>query len=100
MDLTGIPADGPRAFSTDSFKPRLTAAGRSHPVTSLSLDVKANEARWAALPPLQGINRVARLMPGASALACASQPECQRRQAGARAGGERRGLGSYLGLAD
>jgi len=68
VDLTGIPADGPRAFSTDSFKPRLTAAGRSHPVTSLSLDVKANEARWAALPPLQGINRVARLMPGASAL--------------------------------
>ena len=68
VDLTGIPADGPRAFSTDSFKPRLTAAGRNHPVTSLSLDAKANEARWAALPQLQGINRVARLMPGASAL--------------------------------
>jgi uncharacterized membrane protein len=68
VDLTGIPPDGPRAFSTDSFKPRLTAAGRNHPVTSLSLDPKANEARWAALPPLQGINRVARLQPGASAL--------------------------------
>ena len=68
VDLTGIPTDGPRAFSTDSFRPRLTAAGRSHPVTSLSLDSKANEARWAALPPLQGINRVARLQPGASAL--------------------------------
>ncbi len=68
VDLTGIPAEGPRAFSTDSFKPRLTAAGRNHPVTSLSLDPKANEARWAALPPLQGINRVARLQPGASAL--------------------------------
>ena len=68
VDLTGIPAEGPRAFSTDSFKPRLTSAGRNHPVTSLSLDPKANEARWAALPPLQGINRVARLQPGASAL--------------------------------
>jgi uncharacterized membrane protein len=68
VDLTGIPLDGPRAFSADSFKPRLTAAGRNHPVTSLSLDPKANEARWAALPPLQGINRVARLQPGASAL--------------------------------
>jgi len=68
VDLTGIPPDGPRAFSTDSFKPRLTVAGRSHPVTSLSLDPKANEARWAALPPLQGINRVARVQPGATAL--------------------------------
>jgi uncharacterized membrane protein len=68
VDLTGIPSDGPRAFSTDSFKSRLTAAARNHPVTSLSLDPKANEARWAALPPLQGINRVARLQPGASAL--------------------------------
>ena len=45
VDLTGIPSDGPRAFSTDSFKPRLSAAGRNHPVTSLSLDPKANEAR-------------------------------------------------------
>jgi uncharacterized membrane protein len=68
VDVAGIPAEGPRAFSTDSFKPRLTAAGRNHPVTSLSLDPKANEARWAALPPLQGINRVARLQPGATAL--------------------------------
>jgi uncharacterized membrane protein len=50
VDLSGIPSDGPRAFSTDSFKPRLSAAGRNHPVTSLSLDPKANEARWAALP--------------------------------------------------
>jgi len=68
VDLTGIPGEGPRAFSADSFKPRLTAAGRNHPVTSLSLDPKTNEARWAALPPLQGINRVARVQPGASAL--------------------------------
>jgi len=31
VDVAGIPAEGPRAFSTDSFKPRLTAAGRNHP---------------------------------------------------------------------
>ena len=68
VDVAGIPAEGPRAFSTDSFKPRLTAAGRNHPVTSLSLDPRANEARWAALPQLQEINRVARLQPGATAL--------------------------------
>ena len=68
VDLSGIPAEGARSFSTDNFKPRLTPAGRNHPVTSLSLDPKANDLRWAALPPLQGINRVARLQPGATAL--------------------------------
>jgi uncharacterized membrane protein len=68
VDLTGIPASGERSLTTDTFKPRLTPEGRGHPVTSLSLDGKVNEARWAALPPLEGINRVARLRPGASAL--------------------------------
>jgi hypothetical protein len=68
VDLSGIPAEGTRSYSTDNFKPRLTPAGRNHPVTALSLDPKANEARWSALPPLQGINKVARLQPAASAL--------------------------------
>jgi uncharacterized membrane protein len=68
VDLTGIPPSGERSLTTDTFKPRLTPEGRGHPVTSLSLDPKINEARWAALPPLEGINRVARLSPGAAAL--------------------------------
>lgn len=68
VDLTGVAHDGPEAFSTDTFKPRLTAEGKSHPVTSFSLDPRANEARWAALPSLAGINRVAGLLPGAHAL--------------------------------
>ena len=68
VELDGIPRDGPASFSTDSFRPRLTPEGRTHPVTSLSLDEKINEARWAALPQLTGINRVAGLRPGARAL--------------------------------
>ncbi len=68
VDLTGIPEDGPAAFTTDTFKPRLTAAGRLHPVTALSLDERSNQARWASLPPLTGLNRVAGLRPGAHAL--------------------------------
>jgi uncharacterized membrane protein len=68
VDLEGIPASGERSMTSDSFKPRLTGEGRVHPVTSLSLDIKANEARWTALPALEGINRVARLRTGASAL--------------------------------
>ncbi len=68
IDLEQIPPTGERSFTKDSFKPKLTAEGRSHPITSLSLDVHTNEGRWAGLPPLEGINRVARLRPGASAL--------------------------------
>lgn len=68
VELAGVPRDGPGALSTDTFKPRLTSEGRTHPVTSLSLDEHTNESRWAELPPLWGINRVAGLRPGARAL--------------------------------
>jgi uncharacterized membrane protein len=68
VNLAGIPHEGPGAWTTDTFRPRLTAEGRTHPVTSLNLDEKANRTRWAALPPLVGINRVAGLRPGARSL--------------------------------
>lgn len=68
------PAPPPGATATDheltvdSFRPRLTAEGRSHPVTSLVLDPRENELRWGKLPPLDGVNRVPRLRSGAVAL--------------------------------
>jgi uncharacterized membrane protein len=68
VELAGIAADGPGAFTTDTFRARLTPEGRTHPATALSLDVRTNEARWAALPQLVGINRVAGLRPAARAL--------------------------------
>jgi uncharacterized membrane protein len=66
--LNGIPVDGPGSFTTDEFRPRLTPEGRTHPVTALSLDEHDNAQAWAALPALEGINKVAGLMPGARAL--------------------------------
>ncbi len=68
VDLDGIPASGERAMIKDAFKPRLSPEGKSHPVTALHIDPAVNEARWAALPALEGANRVARLRPGAAAL--------------------------------
>jgi uncharacterized membrane protein len=68
VDLSGIPPDGGGSYTTDPFHPRLSKAGQDHPVTVLSLDEKENRERWAALPPLVGINRVSGLMPGAHAL--------------------------------
>src|SRR5207237_8076325 len=57
-----------QAMAADRFTRRLTDEGRGHPVDSRSLEPRTNEARWAAPPPLEGINRVLRLRPGASAL--------------------------------
>jgi uncharacterized membrane protein len=68
VELEGIPPVGDRSVTRDSYRPKLTSAGRSHPVTSLSLEPRTNEARWSALPPLEGMNRVGRLKPGATAL--------------------------------
>ncbi|HET6148747.1 MAG TPA: glutamine amidotransferase [Polyangia bacterium] len=62
------PTGGDRDVTVDAFRPRLTAEGRTHPVTSLVLDPRENEARWGKLPALDGINRVPRLRPGAAAL--------------------------------
>jgi uncharacterized membrane protein len=56
------------ALTTDSFKPRLTPEGHTHPITSLVLNPRENEAGWARLPALEGINRVPRVKPGAATL--------------------------------
>ncbi len=55
-------------LTTDAFKPRLSPEGRTHPITSLSLDPHENEARWGKLPALEGVNRVLRAKPNAATL--------------------------------
>jgi len=59
---------GDADLTTDSYKPRLTPEGRTHPVTSLVLDPRENEQRWGRLPALEGINRVPRVRAGATTL--------------------------------
>jgi uncharacterized membrane protein len=59
-----LPVDLPQGeglMTTDAFKPRLTAEGRVHPITSLLLDPRENETRWGKLPALEGLNQVQRL---------------------------------------
>jgi uncharacterized membrane protein len=55
-------------LTTDAFRPKLTPEGHTHPVTSLVLDPRENEQRWAKLPPLEGINKVPRARAGATTL--------------------------------
>ena len=68
-DGSGLPTPGgPPLIDPEPFHPRLTPAGKSHVVTALRLDVKENGARWDALPPLEGLNLVARARPQATVL--------------------------------
>jgi uncharacterized membrane protein len=63
--LPVIPTGSPS--SEEPFRPRLSAEGQRHPVTSLGRDGRGGEAVWAALPPLSGLN-LTRLKPGATVL--------------------------------
>ncbi len=53
-----LPVEAPDGLGTtaEELRPRLTAEGRRHPVTSLALGEGPNEAAWSALPPLPGLN--------------------------------------------
>lgn len=63
--------DGPGdpLVDTAMFTPVLTRAGQVHPITALRYEQADNLATWKALPPLEGVNLVARARPDASVLA-------------------------------
>ena len=52
-----------------TFSPQLSAIGRRHPITALSLLPEENSDLWGELPPLEGTNRIADLRWEASVLA-------------------------------
>ena len=56
-----------QGVNLESFTPRLTPEGQRHPVTALVPGLAANDAAWASLPPLHGLNLV-RARPGATVL--------------------------------
>lgn len=68
VELDGIPTAREGAYQPGRYRPRLTAEGQSHPVTALALDARANERRWDGLPPIEGLNRAARVRAGATVL--------------------------------
>lgn len=55
------------APNEEAFAPRLTEAGRRHPITQLARGGESNEQAWASLPAIPGIN-VTQAKPGAHVL--------------------------------
>ena len=63
------PFDDPgRLLDTSEFRPVLTEEGLRHPILRLRYEKADNVARWAGLPPLEGVNLVRGVKPGASVL--------------------------------
>lgn len=58
-EVLPVELDGKGGFETRGpLQAALTAAGKTHPITRLLPDPKANEEAWRGLPPLTGFNRV------------------------------------------
>lgn len=60
---------GDALLDTRRFRPRLTRAGKAHPITALRAEQADNNQAWAHLPELEGANRILGLRDGAVALA-------------------------------
>ena len=67
VSLTGNPIDDANAFNP-VYKPLLTAAGQTHPITRLSEDRTQNQKTWSELPPVSVSEVLTGVKPGASVL--------------------------------
>ncbi|BDG08137.1 glutamine amidotransferase [Anaeromyxobacter paludicola] len=63
--------------TAEAVRPRLTPEGRRHPLTSLVPGEGPNEAAWAALPPLPGLNLTRALPPESGAQVLLEAPAAQ-----------------------
>jgi uncharacterized membrane protein len=65
--LTGGPVDDSSSFAP-VYKPQLTGAGQTHPITRLTEDRGANQKAWTDLPPISVSEPLTNIKPGASVL--------------------------------
>ena len=67
VSLTGGPVDDASSFAP-VYKPQLTGAGQTHPITRLNDDRAANQKAWNELPPISVSEALTAIKPGASVL--------------------------------
>lgn len=68
VDMTVSEKLGQPPLDLNTFEPRLTEAGGTHPITQLAFDPAENLDIWRSLPPLEGANLFDRARPGAITL--------------------------------
>jgi uncharacterized membrane protein len=67
LSLTGGPVDDANSYAP-VYKPILTGAGQSHPITRLNDDRSANQKIWNELPPISVSEPLTNVKPGATVL--------------------------------
>ena len=67
VTLTGGPTDDAKSFAPE-YRPVLTGAGQTHPITRLTDDRGANQKAWNELPPISVSEVLSNVKPGASVL--------------------------------
>jgi len=67
ISLTGNPIDDANSFAP-LYKPILTGAGQTHPITRLSDDRGQNQKIWSELPPISVSEVLMGIKPGATVL--------------------------------
>ena len=97
VSLTGGATDDQAAFAP-VYKPVLTGAGQTHPITRLQDDRGANQKAWNDLPPISVSEVLANVKPGASVLLEARRVEGGGSQTAPLLVQQRYGRGQTLAL--
>ena len=97
VSLTGGPVDDANSFAP-IYKPILTGAGQTHPITRLQDDRGANQKAWNELPPISVSQVLANVKPGASVLLEARRVEAGGPQTAPLLVQQRYGRGQTLAL--
>lgn len=97
VSLTGSAVDDVNSFSP-VYKPVLTGAGQTHPITRLNEDRGANQKTWNELPPISISEVLTSVKPGASVLLEARKVDGSSSQAAPLLIQQRYGRGQTLAL--
>jgi len=97
VSLTGGPTDDASSFAP-VYKPLLTGAGQTHPITRLQDDRGANQKAWNELPPISVSEVLANVKPGALVLLEARRVEGSGSQSAPLLVQQRYGRGQTLAL--
>jgi uncharacterized membrane protein len=97
VSLTGGATDDAMSFAP-AYKPVLTGAGQTHPITRLQDDRGANQKAWNELPPISVSQVLANVKPGASVLLEARRVEGGGSQSAPLLVQQRYGRGQTLAL--